>query len=122
MKGDLTWKLYEDGTLNISGTGAMKDYNDDDNPSPVYNNSNVKKIVIEKGVTSVGESAFENCSSLTSVIIPDSVISIGTSAFHSCNKLTSITLPDSVTSIDGVESSSKHKSFFADAFILGLRN
>ena len=98
-EGDLTWKLYEDGTLNISGTGAMKDYNDDDNPSPAYKNSNVKKIVIEKGVTSIGESAFENCSSLTSVMIPDSVISIGTSAFHSCNRLTSITLPDSVTSI-----------------------
>ena len=99
VEDNLTWKLYEDGTLNISGTGAMKDYNDDDNPSPAYKNSNVKKIVIEKGVTSVGESAFENCSSLTSVMIPDSVISIGTSAFHSCNRLTSITLPDSVTSI-----------------------
>ena len=99
IEDNLTWKLYEDGTLNISGTGAMKDYNDDDNPSPAYKNSNVKKIVIEDGVTSIGESAFENCSSLTSVIIPDSVISIGTSAFHSCNRLTSITIPDSVTSI-----------------------
>ena len=98
-EGNLTWKLDANGTLTISGTGAMKDYNDNDNRSPIYKNSSVKKIVVEKGVTSIGESAFENCSSLTSVMIPDSVISIGTSAFHSCSRLPSITIPDSVTSI-----------------------
>ena len=97
IEGNLTWKLYEDGTLNISGTGAMKDYDND--PSPACRNSNVKKVVIEDSVTSIGDSAFFYCSSLTSVMIPDSVISIGTSAFHSCSSLTSITIPDSVTSI-----------------------
>ena len=96
-EGNLTWKLYEDGTLNISGTGAMKNYDND--PSPACRNSNVKKVVIEDSVTSIGDSAFFYCSSLTSVMIPDSVISIGTSAFHSCSSLTSITIPDSVTSI-----------------------
>ena len=98
-EGNLTWKLYEDGTLNISGTGAMKDYNDDDNPSPVYNNLKVKKIVIEKGVTSVGDYAFRSCNNLTSIMIPSSVTSIGDFAFNSCGSLTSITIPDSVTSI-----------------------
>ena len=123
MKGDLTWKLYEDGTLNISGTGAMKDYYYIDNRSSVYGNSSVKKVVIEDGVTSIGNYAFYECRNLTSVTIPDSgVTSIGNYVFDGCGSLTSITIPDSVTSIDGVESSSKHKSFFADAFILGLRN
>ena len=101
-EGNLTWKLYEDGTLNISGTGAMKDYNDDDNPSPVYQNSNVKKVVIEKGVTSIGNWAFSECSSLTSITIPDSVTNIGAAAFDSCGSLTSITIPGSVTSIGTV--------------------
>ena len=96
---NLTWKLYEDGTLNISGTGAMKDYNADDNLSPAYNNSKVKKIVIEDGVTSIGAYAFYECSSLTSITIPDGVTSIGISAFRNCSSLTSITIPDSVTSI-----------------------
>ena len=99
IEDNLTWKLYEDGTLTISGTGAMKDYNADDNPSPAYNNSKVKKIVIEKGVTSIGNKAFYSCSSLTSITIPDSVTSIGNSAFYGCLNLTSITIPDGVISI-----------------------
>ena len=96
---NLTWKLYADGTLNISGKGAMKDYSYDSNQSPVYNNSNVKKVVIEDGVTSIGAYAFYECSSLTSITIPDGVTSIGISAFRNCSSLTSITIPDSVTSI-----------------------
>ena len=98
-EGNLTWKLDADGTLTISGTGAMKNYDYNDNPSPVYNNSNVKKVVIEDGVTSIGNSAFNECISLTSITIPDSVTSIGTYAFSGCRSLTSITSPDSVTSI-----------------------
>ena len=96
---NLTWKLYEDGTLNISGTGAMKDYNADDNLSPAYNNSKVKKIVIEDGVTSIGNKAFDSCSSLTSITIPNSVTSIKAATFYGCTSLTSITIPDGVTSI-----------------------
>ena len=96
---NLTWTLDADGTLTISGTGAMKDYDYDNNLSPVYNNSNVKKVVIEDGVTSIGNWAFESCNSLTSITIPNSVTSIGDYAFHSCSGLTSITIPDGVTSI-----------------------
>ena len=99
VEGNLTWKLYEDGTLTISGTGAMKDYNDDDNLSPVYMNSSVKKVVIEKGVTTIGEYAFCNCTSLTDITISDSVTSIGDDAFYNCSSLTSITIPKNVTSI-----------------------
>ena len=99
IEDNLTWTLDADGTLTISGTGAMKNYDYDSNQSPVYKNSNVKKVVIEDGVTSIGESAFFYCSSLTSITIPDSVTSIGDYAFFNCSSLTSITIPDSVTSI-----------------------
>ena len=91
-EGNLTWKLDADGTLTISGTGAMKNYDYNDNPSPVYNNSNVKKVVIEDGVTSIGNSAFNECISLTSITIPDSVTSIGSYAFYNCKNLTTISL------------------------------
>ena len=99
IEDNLTWKLYEDGKLTISGKGAMKDYDYSDNPSPACNNSNVKKVVIEDGVTSIGNSAFDSCSNLTSITIPDSVSSIGNFVFYGCVSLTSITIPDSVTSI-----------------------
>ena len=96
---NLTWKLDADGTLNISGTGAMKNYDSIDNLSPVYNNLNVKKIVIEDGVTSIGELAFYKCSSLTNITIPGNVESIGESAFYSCDNLMDVTLQDGVKSI-----------------------
>ena len=99
IEDNLTWKLYADGTLTISGTGAMKDYNAADNLSPAYMNSNVKKVVIEDGVTSIGELAFYKCISLTNITIPDSVTCIEYAAFHGCSSLSSITIPNSVTSI-----------------------
>ena len=89
---NVTWTLDSDGTLNISGTGGMKD-------SAFYGNDDIKKVVIEDGVTSIGADAFSNCSSLTSITIPNSVTSIGSWAFNLCTRLTSITIPNSVTSI-----------------------
>ena len=100
IEDNLTWKLYEDGTLNISGTGAMKNYTDySSNQSPVFDNDTIKNVVIEDGVTSIGNSAFESCGGLTSVTIPDSVTSIGNFAFSGCEGLTNITIPNSVTCI-----------------------
>ncbi|MBP8593681.1 MAG: leucine-rich repeat domain-containing protein [Ruminococcus sp.] len=83
--------------LTISGTGAMYDYNGT-NPWNGYND-NITSVVIENGITSIGELAFYSCKGLTSITIPDSVKSIGFGAFYDCTDLTSITLPDSVTSI-----------------------
>ena len=56
-------------------------------------------MVIPNSVTSIGESAFYNCSGLTSVTIPNSVRSIGGAAFAGCSGLTSVTIGNSVTSI-----------------------
>ena len=56
-------------------------------------------ITIPDGVTTIGMSAFRNCTGLTSVTIPNSVTTIGESAFYGCYGLTSVTIPNSVTSI-----------------------
>ena len=86
---NLTWTLDSEGVLTISGSGDMHGYGSSD--APWYGSrSRVKSAVIAEGVTSIGESAFENCRSLTSVTIPDSVTSIGGGAFAWCTSLTGI--------------------------------
>ena len=95
---NVTWKLTSEGTLTISGTGDMADFEWDG--TPWYSvSSQVKSVVIKDGVTSIGDCAFGGCISLTSVSIPDGVISIGFAAFESCSLLTGVTIPNSVTGI-----------------------
>ena len=99
---NVTWSLSDDGTLTISGTGKMKDYGDNYGMSvaPWYvGSSQVKTVIIEDGVTSIGDRAFDGCTKLTRVVIPDSVTSIGYSSFRGCYSLPSVAIPDSVTSI-----------------------
>ena len=101
--GDCTWTLDDNGTLTISGNGAMGNYYYDSSYgiTDAPWGANIKTVVIEGGVTSIGYMAFYGCKLLTSVTIPDSVTSIGGFAFRGCTGLTSVTIPDSVTSIDG---------------------
>ncbi len=103
---NLTWKLSSDGTLTISGTGAMKDYG--------YNSSSysyidpewddlsdyITAVVVEQGVTSVGGCAFAGCDNLTAVSLPEGLTVIGESAFSGDDQLTGITLPQSLTAIE----------------------
>ena len=89
----LTWTLTSNGTLTISGEGEMKDYADGEWED---RKSEIKKIVIESGVTEIGCSAFTDCTSLTDVVIPDSVTCIDNSAFLRCTNLSEISLLDSV--------------------------
>ena len=56
-------------------------------------------VTISNSVTSIGVSAFFDCSGLTSVTIPNSVTSIGNWAFYYCSGLTSVSIGNSVTSI-----------------------
>lgn len=85
----LTWTLDGNGTLTISGTGAMYD-------SVQWNGQkeNIKKVVINNGVTTIGDLAFFQCVNLGSVEIPSSVTTIRSKAFEYCTNLTSVTFAD----------------------------
>lgn len=98
---NLTWKLDDEGTLTISGKGAMTEWVDSDSaPWKTYSNT-INKVVIQPGVTSIGKEAFSWCKNLRSITIPEGVTSIGIYAFQGCSRLTNITIPKSVTSIGG---------------------
>jgi len=94
----VNWVL-EGTTLTISGSGAMKEMGILSN-APWYDyRTAIKNVVIEDGITSIGERAFYNCTSLIGVTIADSVWKISDNAFHLCSALTEITIPDCVVSM-----------------------
>ena len=98
----LTWKLSYYGTLTISGTGKMASYSPGD--APWYSRrTQIRKITISEGVTSIGEYAFEECTNVTSISIPGSVTELNEYCFSACVSMKNITIPRSVTRIaDGV--------------------
>ena len=95
--GDCTWTLDDEGVLTISGNGKMQDF--EWNPDLPWGQE-ISKVIIENGVTSIGDYSFYECTGMTSVTIPDSVMSIGAHAFFECTNLTSAKIPDSVTNIE----------------------
>jgi Cohesin domain. len=96
---NITWTLYDNDLLDITGTGDMATWQSNIN-TPWFNYRNlIRTINISEGITSIGQLAFIGFRSLTDVIIPDSIISIGRSAFASCGGLTSINISDSVINI-----------------------
>ena len=94
---DLTWTLDDQGTLTISGTGEM--YKVSGRKSWHKYMDNIKNVVIEEGMTTIGMDAFTSCSNLRSVTIPETVTEIYTSAFEFCSSLETVQLPSSLTVI-----------------------
>ena len=90
---------FSGGTLTVSGSGDMADYVNADATPWEHLKYNIKTAVIEEGVTSIGSSAFYDCTGLTSVSIPQSVRRFESYAFTWCHNLTSITIPENVTRI-----------------------
>ena len=96
---NLTWVLDDGGKLTISGTGEMVSFGYYSSDAWRADKASIKEVVIEDGVTSIGDSAFSGCSKLTSITLPEGLTSIDGGAFYGCSSLTSITLPEGVTSI-----------------------
>ena len=99
---NLYWYVDDENILTIFGTGAMYDYGSDNNKAPWCSlNPAPTSLVLEEGITHIGNYAFYDCSGFTgSLTIPNSVTTIGNYAFYYCYGFTgSLTIPNSVTSI-----------------------
>ena len=84
IHAEITWDLSDDGTLTISGTD-MPNYNEGYYTQTPWSSqrNEIKKIVIENGVTNIGNYAFEGCVNLISVTLPESLSNIGDRSFDS---------------------------------------
>ncbi len=120
LAGGLAWNLTKVGTLTISGKGAIPDYNSAEEQPWSQNSGQIRKVIIQDGVTGIGSCAFWNCgvlsaeisqsvttignsafreSAIISVTIPSNVKTIGDSAFRQCQNLSSVTVSEGVETI-----------------------
>ena len=106
----------KNGELTVVGFGAFENCIDN-NSRP-----NINSIVIEEGVTSIGDYAFDNCTGLTSVEIPACVTSIGDGAFSSCGSLATITVDENNQAFDSREGCNAIIRKADNTLILGCKN
>ena len=100
------WTLDAAGTLTISGTGRMYDYEwpaDRGGTTPPWlankYRDSIRALHVEQGITYIGRCAFDSCGNLSDVTLPTSLRIIGQCAFNDCTALRSIQLPEGLTTI-----------------------
>ena len=96
--GKVTWQLFNDGVLRISGSGDMPNYASASNVPWYKHRESIKEVVVN-GITAIGDYAFSDCSAVEKITIPASVSRIGKYAFYNCSSLADITIPEAVTTI-----------------------
>lgn len=98
---DLYWHLYRDGSLEITGTGDMYDYDEENNQAPWFEyRKDIYQVILPDKLTRIGSYAFDGLTGIREVLIPDSVISIGIEAFQN-SSISRFYLPYNVERIDG---------------------
>ena len=92
---DVTWKLDSDGTLTISGNGKIKDTSKNNLRWLWIYPDEIKKVIVENGVTGIGGYDFYNCTNLTEVDLSNvqTLKNIGDNAFANCSSLSTVKLP-----------------------------
>ena len=107
--GNDVWVTFDDSTVTISGTGDMWDYYENGkdfsntHQNPFIGKTGIKKIVIENGVTSVGNlllNQYNDKTSIEEVLLGEDIKRIGKSAFRSCSNIKNILLPTGLEEID----------------------
>jgi hypothetical protein len=89
------WTAYGDGRFVVSGTGSTVDvaYKDVTNTEWYDIRNDINTIIVENGITRLGEYLFCDFAEVVSVNIPESVMEIGDRCFSYCTKLPEVVLP-----------------------------
>lgn len=90
---------FSDGTLTISGTGPMADYTARSGVPWTQLRDGIRAVLVEDGVTAVGNYAFYGCESLSGISLPEGLERIGAAALYGCAALTDVVVPQPVSSI-----------------------
>ena len=97
--GAMHWSISTDGVLTINGDGDMPDYTSSTG-SPLFDYSDyILRIVVEDGITKIGDSSFCHLDKMVSISLPNSVTSLGDNCFYDYRSLESISLPEGVTDL-----------------------
>lgn len=102
---EIIWEI-KDGVLTISKgesntTGKMPDYDSGTNFSPWSDyREKVNKLVVEEGITSIGNYICYNMNKIKECIFPSTLKTIGAGAFYNCTALTTANLPEGVTTLN----------------------
>lgn len=103
ISGDISdnahWEYDGEETLTFTGTGSLGFYNKYRTPWAPYSES-VKRVVVEEGITNLGNFFLLGFSVLEEVQLPSTLEIIGTSAFEECISLESINIPLKVTKLE----------------------
>ncbi|MBR5188251.1 MAG: leucine-rich repeat domain-containing protein, partial [Clostridia bacterium] len=97
--GNLSWTLSEAGVLTISGTGDMKNYSELYTAPWYSHKAEIRMIVVEEGVTSIGNRAFRDLEHVLSVKLPTTLKTIGKYAFVNCLKLKTLSFSSGLETI-----------------------
>ena len=94
-----TWALTPVGTDEWDDATKMLTVKSNPGDDAYNGVTDIEHLVISEGVTSIGSSAFYDCSGIASISFPNSLTSIGSMAFYGCSGIASISFPNSLTSI-----------------------
>ena len=103
--GDNLTATFENGTLTISGAGAMYDYGNLATTLPPWYpiRNEITSVVIEAGISNIGKYSFVNCANMTMAVLPVSVTSVGRNAFQNCTALRNVAYSGFKTQWDAID-------------------
>ena len=91
---NVKWNIDENGELILNGQGAAVL-----NEKNTWEPEAVRSVIVDEGITSLGENLFENCKNMETVTLPNTLEKIERAAFWNCKSLKEVILPDSVTTL-----------------------